>query len=346
MRKLFAKDLKIKFIETLNELDEFSYEEGNPFLIKIGRVKYYIFLKNLSPAYFKNSPDVTRVQLPYSDHFSKIFKANIPFIIFGYDVDTDTVVTWNPLKIRERLNAKSNVSLYSRLSLQEDVKADEFKLGFLSNNEKIVLFKRANLKRFFNVSSQLFADESSIKSFIQYDEIDSTSDIDNYKIWLQKKYSAKSVKGYTYGLNKIYSDLKEISALKCNSLFEIQNPEILKNLYDRWYSVKDYKDHDKVKGKYMYSNAFKRYIAFREHQQRVAPNAAAMNQVSFDPEITYSHKDLIDKEIHELILPFLKKNQVLHAVEIVSKHYGNKYENMEFKDWYRIIVDLYKKINL
>ena len=81
MKKLVAKDLKIKFIETLNELDEFSYEEGNPFLIKIGANKYFVFLKNLSPAYFKNSPDVTRVQLPYSDHFSKIFKADISFLV-------------------------------------------------------------------------------------------------------------------------------------------------------------------------------------------------------------------------------------------------------------------------
>ena len=96
MKKLVAKDLKIKFIETLNELDEFSYEEGNPFLIKIGKTKYFVFLKNLSSAYFKN-PDITRVQLPYSDHFSKIFKADIPFIILGYDVDNDIVVSWNHL---------------------------------------------------------------------------------------------------------------------------------------------------------------------------------------------------------------------------------------------------------
>lgn len=141
MRKLFAKDLKIKFIETLNELDEFSYEEGNPFLIKIGTDKYFVFLKNLSPAYFKNSPDVTRVQLPYSEHFLKIFKADIPFIILGYDVDTDTVVAWNPTKVKERLNAKSNVSLYSRSSLQENVKDDEFRFGYLSNGERIIVFE-------------------------------------------------------------------------------------------------------------------------------------------------------------------------------------------------------------
>ena len=79
MRKILAKELKIKFIETLSDLVNFSYEDGNPFLIKIGTKRFFIFLKNLSPAYFKNSPDVTRVQLPYSDHFSKIFKADILF---------------------------------------------------------------------------------------------------------------------------------------------------------------------------------------------------------------------------------------------------------------------------
>jgi hypothetical protein len=161
MRKILAKELKIKFIETLNELDNFSYEEGNPFLIKIGSKRYFIFLKNLSPAYFKNSPDVTRVQLPYSSHFSKIFKAEIPFVILGYDVDNDTVVCWNPKKVKERLNAKSNVSLYSRESLQTKVKSNEFKEGYLSNGEKIIIFKRGNLLEFFENINSLFKESKN-----------------------------------------------------------------------------------------------------------------------------------------------------------------------------------------
>lgn len=158
MRNILAKELKIKFVETLNGIDGFSYEDGNPFIIKIYDNPFYIFLKNLSPAYFKNSPDVTRVQLPFSDHFDKIFKANIPFVILGYDVDNDTVVCWNPSKIKERLNAKSNVSLYSRNSFQSDIKINEFKTGFLSNGEKIILFRRENLDLFFEKLPGLFDD--------------------------------------------------------------------------------------------------------------------------------------------------------------------------------------------
>jgi hypothetical protein len=156
MQKLFSKDLKTKFIETLQNIEEFRYEDGNPFFIKIGEHKYYLFVKNLSPAYFKNSPDVTRVQLPYSPHFSKILRSDIPFIIFGYDVDTDSIVAWNPNRIKERLNTKSNVSLYSRNSLQVQVKENEFKFGYLNNGEKIILFKRNNLMNFFTSFLELF----------------------------------------------------------------------------------------------------------------------------------------------------------------------------------------------
>ena len=162
MRNILAKELKIKFVETLSGIDGFSYEEGNPFLIEIYEQPFFIFLKNLSPAYFKNSPDVTRVQLPFSDHFDKIFKANIPFIILGYDVDNDTVVCWNPSKIKERLNAKSIVSLYSRNSLQSNIKTNEFKTGFLSNGEKIILFKREDLQLFFEKLHNLFDDNQMV----------------------------------------------------------------------------------------------------------------------------------------------------------------------------------------
>lgn len=229
MRKLFAKDLKIKFIETLNELDEFSYEEGNPFLIKIGTDKYFVFLKNLSPAYFKNSPDVTRVQLPYSEHFSKIFKADIPFIILGYDVDTDTVVAWNPTKVKERLNAKSNVSLYSRSSLQENVKDDEFRFGYLSNGERIIVFKRENLTNFFDVVFDLF-------------------------------------------------------------------------------------------------------------KENAVPKTTEAKQPVTLTEIT-------DKELLQIIKPLLKKNKVLQAVEETSKYYENKHKNMTFRDWHKLVSELYRKMN-
>lgn len=161
MKNILAKELKIKFVETLNELEDFSYEEGNPFLVTIGVESYFVFLKNLSSASFKAYPDVTRVQLPRTERFSKIATQNIPFIILGYDVDNDIIVSWNPNKVKDRLNAKSNVSLYSRESLQSNVTDNGFKAGYLSNGEKIILFKREVLISFFDKLPQLFLTPNS-----------------------------------------------------------------------------------------------------------------------------------------------------------------------------------------
>jgi len=241
MRTILAKELKIKFIEVLNAVDGFSYEDGNPFLIKIGANRFFVFLKNISPAYFKNSPDVTRVQLPYSPHFTKIIKANIPFVILGYDVDNDTVVSWNPKKLKERLNAKSSVSLYSRNSLQEKMKVGEFKAGYLTNGEKIILFNRETLPAFFERLSKLFG--SGELNFTDAEEDETPSRV-------EEDYST-------------------------DKLFEIR-----------------------------------------------------------------------DKSLIAEIKPLLKKNKVLEAVEICSKHYGNKYKSMNFKDWFKVVNDLYQEVSV
>lgn len=240
MKKLLAKELKIKFIEILNEVDGFSYEDGNPFLIKIGNERYFIFLKNLSPAYYVNYPDITRVQLPYSEHFSKILKANIPFIILGYDVDNDTVVSWNPKKVKERLNAKSNVSLYSRESLQSPIKINEFKSGYLSNGEKIILFNRETLPLFFEDLTNLFENSKT-----------------------ELKYS------------KVHDE-----------------PLVLE-----------------------------------------------------EPDSESKLIEIKDKILIAELRPLLQKHKVLEAVKVSTKHYGNKYKVMTFKDWFNIINDLYKKLH-
>lgn len=238
MRNILAKELKLKFVETLSSVDGFSYEDGNPFLIKIYDNPYFIFLKNLSPAYFKNSPDVTRVQLPFSDHFDKIFKENIPFIILGYDVDNDTMVCWNPLKIKERLNAKSNVSLYSRNSLQSYINKEEFRTGVLSNGEKIILFNRENLELFFERLPSLFS----------FNQKNNKKNIDIVSVPIENYFPEK--------INEI-TDIKLLN----------------------------------------------------------------------------------------LINPVLEKNRVLEAVEICMKYYENKFKEMTFKDWFKLINDLYLNFN-
>lgn len=184
MRQILPKELKIKFVETLSELEGFSYETNNPFLVKIGDKSYFVFLKNLSSAAYKKYPDNTRVQLPTSSHFPKISSTDIPFVILGYDIDYDTMVCWNPQKVKDRLNTKKNVSLYSRESLQASVNENEFKEAFLSNGEKIILFKRPMLVEFFDNLDHFFSecrsDNKKVtlpKPTIVLDDIDKITEI-------------------------------------------------------------------------------------------------------------------------------------------------------------------------
>jgi hypothetical protein len=325
----------------------FSYEEGNPFIVKIGMKKYFVFLKNLSPAYLVNSPDVTRVQLPYSPHFSEIFKANIPFITLGYDANTDTVVSWNPTRVKDRLNVRNNVSLYSRSSIQNKVNDNEFRFGYLSNGEKIVLFKLKNLIYFFDVALSLFKVDYQIDTIHVSNKIIQLSDRERFVLWLHEKYSKNTVKHYNSGLNKISKDLKEISELK-SSLFEIRKPYILQKLYNKWYSVRKFRTQDII-GKYMYSNSFKRFIEFREYEQKsklkTLTKTSIKTKSAKEKDITEKVSKITDKELLQTLKPLLKKNQVLQAVEITSKHYGKKHKNMTFKDWYKIVSDIYIKMN-
>jgi hypothetical protein len=232
MTKLFSKDLKLKFIEPFKNETGYTFGEGNPFLIKLKNKKYYIYLKNLTPAYFKNLPDITRVQLPYNENFKKILEEKTVFFILGYDFEADVFVTWNPSRIKERLNTRNNVSLYSRKSLQEKVKKTEFKIGELANSEKIVLFKRSNLINFFHEIDGLFGKPEKMKT---------TSE------------------------------------------------PIIEYVTDQLQAI-------------------------------------------------------TDKLLLKQITPLLKKNQVLRAVEITSNYYSTKYQNMGFKDWYKLVNEIHKSL--
>lgn len=154
--KISAIELKDIFISSFSKEQEFKYKEGNPFLIYYERKHYYVFLKNISPAYYPKYPDITRVQLPFSSHFIKISKSSIPFIILGYESEYNTFSAWDPRLIKSRLNAKSNVSLFSRDSFQEKLRLNEFKEHNISNGDKVIVFYYKTLPFYFRNYITLF----------------------------------------------------------------------------------------------------------------------------------------------------------------------------------------------
>ena len=155
MKRLSKEELKRIFC---NEVSRFSKcaGTGNPFNLTVANQEFHVFIKNISPAYFSNRPDVSRVQLPFSAKFEKISKSSLPFVVIGYDTSKDSYVAWNPIHTKARLNSKNNVSLYSRISFQSSIDSGEFKKFRLKNEELIIGFKGPLLERFFQEYKVLF----------------------------------------------------------------------------------------------------------------------------------------------------------------------------------------------
>jgi hypothetical protein len=154
--KISATELKNNFIDSFKNEKSFKYDDGNPFLITFEKKEFYVFLKNISPAYYPKYPDITRIQLPYSPHFREISKSNSPFIILGFNAEYGTFTGWDPSKIKNRLNNKSNVSLFSRNSFQEKLRLNNFKEHHISNGDKVILFSIKSTPIYFKSVKSLF----------------------------------------------------------------------------------------------------------------------------------------------------------------------------------------------
>ena len=103
MTRLPKKQLKELFESTVAE-DGAKCGKANPFILEKGKFKCYVFIKNISPAYYPNYPDNSRVQLPTSDRFKEVIESDLDFLILGYDKLNEVFVTWNPSLIKDRLN--------------------------------------------------------------------------------------------------------------------------------------------------------------------------------------------------------------------------------------------------
>ncbi len=165
IKKVSRYSLQQIFIESLEECDSFKIIDGlNPFHIILNNRELFVYIKNLSPAYFTN-PDVWRVQLPKREEFESIKEGYIDFVLLGYDADNDVYTTWHPKWTKQRLNNGESVSFYSRLSLQKEAAATQnIKRLSLNNDGEVIAFPRehlefllSNLKMFFQDNSDYVA---------------------------------------------------------------------------------------------------------------------------------------------------------------------------------------------
>lgn len=229
MTRLPKKKLKELF-ETIVSESGAKCGKENPFIFQRGIFKCHVFIKNISPAYYPNYPDNSRVQLPTSDRFEEIINSDLDFVILGYDEDNDVFAAWNPSLIKDRLNEKRNVSVYSRFSWQKTISVGEFVEQHLGNQEKVILFKKELLNEFFERYQMLFdlrerkinEDHSIGKEVFDFDVKSVRNIIDpllkQHKVLQavaaledglknEPEYGELSFKDYFKIVNEIYTDL-------------------------------------------------------------------------------------------------------------------------------------------
>ena len=135
-------------------------ERCNPGHIMFNGEEYYVYIKNLSPAYFEN-PDVWRAQMTGIDALKEIKESNATFVLLGFDSDNDVYATWNPTKVKQRIGTASSPSLYSRLSLQQEVsKTGEIRSMTLNNDLQVLVFPLGSLVDVFSSLNEFFPDTS------------------------------------------------------------------------------------------------------------------------------------------------------------------------------------------
>ncbi|MDC1189105.1 hypothetical protein N8089_04860 [Flavobacteriales bacterium] len=154
MHEIFESDVKAS-------LPSFVCETKNPFSTNLGKLgNVYIFLKNISPAYFKNK-DITRIQVRNAHQFKTIKDNNGVCIPVGYDSDKESYIVWDPILFLERINNSKNISIYSRLTQQNLVRNKDYLSLTLSNGELVYCVNKSFIGTFLKNIDKFFKEKTS-----------------------------------------------------------------------------------------------------------------------------------------------------------------------------------------
>ena len=161
IKKLSKDKLKLIFINDIKSKFNVKDSKNNPFQIHNNKTKesIWIFLKNISPAYFENK-DITRIQIAKTPAFVTLKNNNEICIPIGFDAINNSYVVWNPWLFTQRINEKENISIYSRLEIQQQVKLDMYMPFFLSSGEKVYAVNEIFISKFLSEIEKYFNDMS------------------------------------------------------------------------------------------------------------------------------------------------------------------------------------------
>ena len=376
MAKISGKILREIFEESIKDSGPYKrLDDGlkNPAHVIFNGVECYVYIKNLSYAYLGN-PDVWRAQLTGVDVLNEIKESPALFILLGYDSDNDVYATWNPHQVKQRIGTASSPSLYSRLSLQQEVgRTGEIKSMVLNNDLEVLVFPNgrlvdvlSNLDQFFPDTSDYVAMGSKRRSEANaaYKELTNTKKLDEYAKFLLKAGVLPT----------------EVERL-CQALKRLFNSNLIslhRKVFLAHDSLEDYHDavveffnlDDVVEFKEKWGNifpaVFSSYIGFLQHSKISEYEEPEENeedeyiedeiedevsedgsdeQANFAKDWEKAYEDehgnltkLMNPELLKMLRPYLDTDypSLPPCYNIIGDFYAGRYPKMQLKDWGRL----------
>ena len=376
MAKISGKVLREIFEESIKDSGTYKrLDDGlkNPAHIIFNGVECYVYIKNLSYAYLGN-PDVWRAQLTGVDVLNEIKESPAMFILLGYDSDNDVYATWNPHQVKQRIGTASSPSLYSRLSLQQEVgRTGEIKSMVLNNDLEVLVFPNgrlvdvlSNLDQFFPDTSDYVAMGSKRRSEANaaYKELTNTKKLDEYaKFLLKAGVTPSEVERLCQALKRLFNSnlisLHRKIFLAHDSLGDYQDAVV------EFFNLDDVIEFKEKWGN-IFPAVFSSYIGFLQYSQITGTEETeedeeeedieddveddiseevSEEQVDFTKDWEKAYEDehgnltkLMNPELLKQLRPYLDTEypSLPPCYNIVSDFYAGKYPKMQLKDWGRL----------
>lgn len=376
MAKISGKVLREIFEESIKDSGTYKrLDDGlkNPAHIIFNGVECYAYIKNLSYAYLGN-PDVWRAQLTGVDVLNEIKESPAMFILLGYDSDNDVYATWNPHQVKQRIGTASSPSLYSRLSLQQEVgRTGEIKSMVLNNDLEVLVFPNgrlvdvlSNLDQFFPDTSDYVAMGSKRRSEANaaYKELTNTKKLDEYaKFLLKAGVLPTEVERLCLALKRLFNS--NLISLHRKVFLAHDSLEDYHDAVVEFFNLDDVVEFKEKRGN-IFPAVFSSYIGFLQHSQiseyeepeeneedediedeieEEVSEDGSDEQVNFAKDWEKAYEDehgnltkLMNPELLKMLRPYLDTDypSLPPCYNIIGDFYAGRYPKMQLKDWGRL----------
>jgi putative restriction endonuclease len=178
---LNSKDLKYLLIDSLKIYSDFVFyvSGNNPYTFSINKKTYHFFIRNThSSGLGRPNPDESRIQINRTEQFLSALNTDDLVFFLGYSDDCRVFTAWNPYLLKERINAKRTISVYSRFSVQQKAAAQGIALYEDTNGQKVISFKPEYLGLYLEnfEKAHLSSEDSLLALLKESDNVDSTGE--------------------------------------------------------------------------------------------------------------------------------------------------------------------------